>query len=291
MIDTICYVNGELVAKSKAMISIYDSGFQHGDGVYEGIRVYNRRVFMLDEHIKRLFESCKTLDIKLHVTPAEMKEIVLKTLRANDSTENVHMRLQVTRGLKSVTGMNPKLNISNPSIVLCVDYKPPVWNKAGVNLITASIRRCSPDLLDTKIHSCNQLGQIMACIEGNRQNADEPIMLDINGFVAETAGTTMFMVKDGVLLTPTPNYILPGLTRTLVMKMVTEAGRRVVERDLSVGEFYNADEVFITGTQGEITPVAEIDGRKVGVALPGPFTKWIAEQYQILVSTTGVPID
>jgi len=291
MEDTICYVNGELVEKSKAMISIYDSGFQHGDGVYEGIRVYNRRVFMLDEHIKRLYESCKTIDIKLHVSPEQMREIVLKTLRANTTTENVHMRLQVTRGLKKITGMNPKLNISNPSIVLCVDYKPPVWNKDGVKLITASLRRYPPNLLDPKIHSCNQLNQIMACIESNRQNADEPIMLDINGFVAETAGTTMFMVKDDTLYTPTTNYILPGITRELVMKMTQEADRKVVERDISVGEFYNADEVFITGTQGEITPVAEIDGRKVGSSLPGPFTAWISDKYFDFVSKTGVPID
>ena len=290
MSETICYVNGEFVEKSKAKISVYDSGFQHGDGVYEGIRVYNERVFMLDEHIKRLYESCKIIDICLHIAPEEMREIVLKTLRANTCVENVHMRLQVTRGLKKVTGMNPRLNISHPSIVLCVDYKPPVWNKEGVKLVTVSIRRSPPSILDTKIHSCNQLNQIIACIEGNRQNADEPIMLDVNGFVAETAGTTMFMVKDDVLLTPSTNYILPGITRGLVINMAREAGVLVVERDISVGEFYIADEAFITGTQGEITPISEIDGRTIGNKLPGRFTSWVSEEYRKLVNSKGVPI-
>jgi branched-chain amino acid aminotransferase len=290
MHDTVCYVNGELLRKSEAKISIYDSGFQHGDGVYEGIRVYNDRVFMLDEHIQRLYESCKAIDIRLHVSPDEMREIVLKTLRANPSVENVHMRLQVTRGAKTVTGMNPKLNYSDPSIVLCVDHKPPVWNKSGVKLITASIRRSPPSVLDTKIHSCNQLNQILACIEANRQNADEPIMLDINGFVAETAGTTMFMAKGGILYTPTENYILPGITRRLVMTMARARGIPVVERDITVTEFYNADEAFITGTQGEITPIAEIDGRSIGLDLPGPLTIIFSDQYRELINQTGVPI-
>lgn len=290
MIDTICYVNGKLVKKSQAVISIYDSGFQHGDGVYEGIRVYNDKVFMLEEHIKRLYESCKSIDITLPISTEEMKKIVLHTFRENQGIPHLYMRLQVTRGLKKITGMNPRLNIYKPTIVCCVDSKPPVWNKAGITLITASVRRCPPDFLDSKIHNCNQLGQILACIESNMYHADEPIMLDINGFVAETAGTTLFMIKDGILFTPTDKYIMPGITRRLVLDIFQKQGYKTIEKDLSVHDFYNADEVFITGTQGEITPVVKIDGKKIGDTIPGIYTKWIAQKYHELTASLGTPL-
>ena len=291
--NTIIFVNGELVEKFKAVISVYDSGFQHGDGVYEGIRVYDNRIFMLDEHIKRLYESCKSLDIEIGVTPNEMKDIVIKTVRANREKgfENLHIRLQITRGLKAQTGMNPKYNISKASIIACVDVKPPIFNKKGIKLITSTLRRYPPFLLDSKIHDCNQLNQIMANIESNRQGADEAIMLDINGFVAETNSTTIFMVKDGKLLTPTADHILVGITREILMEVAKQNNIQVIERNISVAEFYNADEVFICGTVGEIVPVYEIDGKTIGNSVPGEITTWLSEKYREQTSQLGTIIE
>jgi branched-chain amino acid aminotransferase len=289
--DTIVYVNGKLAKKSEAVISVYDSGFMHGDGVYEGIRVYQDRVFKLEEHIKRLYEAAKAIDLEISITQEEMKQIVLKTLRANTLRHHLHIRLMVTRGRKRVTGMNPRFNVGKPSIVVLVDYKEPIFSKEGVTLITSILRRFPPNILDAKIHHMNQLNQIMACIEASRQGADEAIMLDDQGFVAETNGTTILMVKDGILLTPTTKYIIVGITRGLIMKIAAEKGVTVIEQDLSLYEFYNADEVFICGTVGEIVPVKEIDGKRIGTKIPGHITRMLMETYIEITLSEGTPID
>ncbi len=291
--DTIVYVNGEFCRKSEAKISIYDSGFQHGDGVYEGIRVYGNRIYMLREHVKRLYESCKTLNIEVSVSQEEMIEICKETIRRNIAIgiENIHIRLQVTRGQKGMTGMNPHMNITNCSIVLCVDEKKPIFNKAGVKLITSTFKRYTPHYLDAKIHDCNQLNQIMAVMEANRQGADEAIMLDELGFVSETNSCTLLMVKDNTLLLPTGDYILIGITRKTLMEIAREQGMGVVERNLSVHEFYNADEVFMCGTVGEITPVYEIDGRTIGLEVPGPCTQMFGREYAKKTAKYGIPVE
>ena len=289
--DTIVYVNGKFVKKSLAFISVYDSGFMHGDGVYEGIRVYQGKAFMLEDHIKRLFESAKTIDIDIGITQEEMKKIVIDSVKANKIRDNVHIRLMVTRGEKIVSGMNPKYNIGEASIVVLYDYKPPIYNKSGVKLITSTLRRAAPYFLDPKIHSMNQLNQIMASIEANRQGADEAIMLDINGFVAETNGTTIFMVKDDIFLTPTIDYILAGITRKYLIELAKEKGYKVIERNISISEFYNADEVFICGTVGEVVPVSEIDGKKIGERVPGKYTNWLMHEYKKLTSEMGTPVE
>jgi len=289
--DTIVYVNGNFIKKSLACISVYDSGFMHGDGVYEGIRVYQGKIFMLEEHIKRLFESAKTIDINIGITQEEMKKIVIDLVKANKIRDNIHIRLMVTRGKKRITGMNPKVNIGEASIVVLYDYKPPIFNKSGVKLITSTLRRAAPYFLDPKIHSMNQLNQIMTSIEANRQGADEAIMLDINGFVAETNGTTIFMVKDEMFLTPTIDYILVGITRNILIGLVKEKGYEVIERNISISEFYNADEVFICGTVGEIVPVLEIDDKKIGERVPGKYTNWLMNEYRKLTSEMGTLVE
>lgn len=291
--DTILYVNGEFVKKSEAVISVYDSGFQHGDGVYEGIRAYDRRVYMLDEHLKRLYESCKTLDITVGKTPEEVREIVKELVRRNLDLgiRDIHMRLQVTRGFKAQTGMHPSLNISPASIVICVDEKPPIFNKEGVKLITSTLKRYSPLYMDPKIHCCNQLNQIMAAIEALRQGADEAVMLDQNGFVAETNSTNLQMIKDGVLIMPTADCQLPGITRRTMKQIAAQCGMPVEERNISLSEFYNADEVFICGTVGEVAPVCEIDGKPIGQTVPGPFTSELSVRYRELTKQYGVSID
>jgi len=289
--DTIVYVNGNFVKKSLAYISVYDSGFMHGDGVYEGIRVYQGKVFMLGEHIKRLFESAKTIDIDIGITQEEMKKIVIDLVKANKIRDNIHIRLMITRGRKRVSGMNPRFNIGKASIVVLYDYKPPIYSKSGVKLITSTLRRAAPYFLDSKIHHMNQLNQIMASIEANRQGADEAIMLDINGFVAETNGTTIFMIKDGIFYIPTTDYILVGITRKYLIELAKEKGYKVIERNISISEFYNADEVFICGTVGEVIPVSEIDGKKIGERVPGKYTNWLMNEYKKMTSKLGTPAE
>lgn len=291
--DTILYVNGDFVRKSEAVISVYDSGFQHGDGVYEGIRAYDRRVYRLDEHIKRLYESCYTLGIEIGKTKDEMKQIVKELVKRNIEAgfHDIHMRLQVTRGFKAQTGMHPTLNITQSSIVICVDQKPPIFNKDGITLITTWLKRYSPSYMDPKIHCCNQLNQIMAACEAIRQGADEAIMLDQNGYVAETNSTNLQMIKDGALVLPTLDSQLPGITRRTMIQIAKDMGMEVQERNVSVSEYYNADEVFICGTVGEIVPVKMIDGKKIGQQVPGPITVKFAEEYKKMTETLGESID
>lgn len=291
--DTILYVNGDFVKKSEAVISVYDSGFQHGDGVYEGIRAYGRKVYRLDEHIKRLYESCYTLGIDIGKTKDEMKEIVKELIRRNLDAgfTDLHMRLQVTRGFKAQTGMHPTLNVTNASIVICVDQKPPIFNKEGITLVTTWLKRYSPSYMDPKIHCCNQLNQIMAACEAIRQGADEAIMLDQNGYVAETNSTNLQMIKDGVLILPTLDSQLPGITRKTMIQIAKEMGMEVQVRNVSVSEYYNADEVFICGTVGEVVPVKMIDGKKIGTQIPSPITEKFSQEYKKMTETLGVSID
>ena len=291
--DTILYVNGDFVKKSEAVISVYDSGFQHGDGVYEGIRAYGRKVYRLDEHIKRLYESCYTLGIDIGKTKDEMKEIVKELIRRNLDAgfTDLHMRLQVTRGFKAQTGMHPTLNVTNASIVICVDQKPPIFNKEGITLVTTWLKRYSPSYMDPKIHCCNQLNQIMAACEAIRQGADEAIMLDQNGYVAETNSTNLQMIKDGALILPTLDSQLPGITRKTMIQIAKEMGMEVEVRNVSVSEYYNADEVFICGTVGEVVPVKRIDGKKIGTQIPGPITEKFSQEYKKMTETLGVSID
>lgn len=291
--DTILYVNGDFVKKSEAVISVYDSGFQHGDGVYEGIRAYGRKVYRLDEHIKRLYESCYTLGIDIGKTKDEMKEIVKELIRRNLDAgfTDLHMRLQVTRGFKAQTGMHPTLNVTNASIVICVDQKPPIFNKEGITLVTTWLKRYSPSYMDPKIHCCNQLNQIMAACEAIRQGADEAIMLDQNGYVAETNSTNLQMIKDGALILPTLDSQLPGITRKTMIQIAKEMGMEVQVRNVSVSEYYNADEVFICGTVGEVVPVKMIDGKKIGTQIPGPITEKFSQEYKKMTETLGMSID
>ena len=291
--DTIIYVNGDYVRKSEAVISVYDSGFQHGDGVYEGIRTYGRKVYRLEEHLKSLNESCYTLGIDVGKTKEELTEIVKELIRRNIDAgfHDLHMRLQVTRGFKVQTGMHPTLNITTSSIVICVDQKPPIFNKEGITLVTTWLKRYSPSYMDPKIHCCNQLNQIMAACEAIRQGADEAIMLDQNGFVAETNSTNLQMIKDGVLVLPTIDSQLPGITRKTMIQIAKQLGMEVEERNVTVSEYYNADEVFICGTVGEVVPVKMIDGKKIGKQVPGPITEKFAEEYRKLTETLGVSID
>lgn len=307
--DTILYVNGAFVPKSRAVISVYDSSVQHGDGVYEGIRVYGRRILMLREHLRRLYASCRSLGIAFDIPEAELTDILRELVRRNlaAGVHDIHIRLEVSRGLKRQTGMHPSLNVTPYSLIICVDEKPPIFDKRGVRLVTSTFRRYAPDYLDPKIHSCNQLNQILAAAEALRQGADEAVMLDQNGFIAETNSANLQLIRDDELVMPTCDALLPGITRSIVKSIVRELGLVVVERNVSLSELYNADEAFICGTVGEIAPVAEVDGHRIGggfgavgadaptlpgePALPGPWTRRLSEAYRAFVLTHGVPVD
>lgn len=284
------YVNGRLLPRAEAMVSVFDAGFQSGDGVWETFRIYGGRVFQLAAHINRLFDSAKAVDLDLGMSPEEIREALFATLRANGLHDNAHVRLMVTRGERRTSGMDPRLALGKPTFVLIAEHKPPIFDKAGLRLVTASTRRPSPDALDPKIHHSNQLNSILAKIESNRAGADDALMLDQQGFVAESCTANIFIVKHDQISTPFANACLHGITRGLVLRLARDAGIPIVERDISLLEVHTADEVFLTGTIGEIVPVIQVDGRTIGTGEPGPVTERVSELHRALTLREGTPI-
>lgn len=258
------YVGGSVVPRNEAKISVFDSAVQGGDAVWEGLRLYNGRIFCLSQHLQRLRESAKALAF-LHIPSVdEIKQAIAQTLKANNMTDGVHIRLTLTRGEKITSGMDPRLNQSGSCLIVLAEWKPPVYdNTQGISLVTAQIRRNSPQTLDSKIHHNNLLNNILAKIEANYAGADDALMLDLYGFVAETNATNVFMVKNNTLYTPLPDACLPGITRGIVLQIAEQLNILTRERNLTVTELYNADQVFTTGTMGELTPVTSIDGRMI----------------------------
>jgi branched-chain amino acid aminotransferase len=258
------WVKDRLYPRNEARVSVFDSAVQGGDAVWEGLRIYNGQVFMMEQHIDRLLSSAHTLLFANIPSRDEVKNAIFATLQANQMRDQSHIRLTLTRGEKITSGMDPRLNQFGCTLIVLAEWKPPVYdNQTGVRLVTSSIRRNNPQFLDSKIHHNNLLNNILAKIEANVAGADDALMLDMNGFVAETNATNLFMVKKGKLYTPFADACLPGITRALVLEMAQELKIPYMERNLSVAEFYNADEVFTSGTMGELTPVREIDGRVI----------------------------
>ena len=261
--DIKVWVNG-LCSRQEAKVSVFDSAVQGGDAVWEGIRIYDGYAFMLEHHIDRMHYSAHALAFTHVPTRDEIKAAIYATLEANNMRHNAHIRLTLTRGEKITSGMDPRLNQMGPTLIVLAEHKPPVYNNTkGVKLITSAIRRNNPQFLDSKIHHNNLLNNILAKIEANVAGADDAVMLDMNGFVAETNATNMFMVKNHQLFTPLPDACLPGITRKLVLEMAAELNIPAQEKNLSLTEFYNADEAFTTGTMGELTPIKEMDGRQI----------------------------
>jgi branched-chain amino acid aminotransferase len=258
------WVGTGLVSRQQARVSVFDSVVQGGDAVWEGIRIYNGYAFMLEEHISRLMESAHALAFAAIPSREYVRQAIFATLLSNGMRNEAHIRLTLTRGEKITSGMDPRLNQLGCTLIVAAEWKPPVYdNTQGIRLITSSIRRNNPQFLDSKIHHNNLLNNILAKIEANVAGADDALMLDMNGFVAETNATNLFMVKKQTLYTPFADACLPGITRQLVITMAGELGISLIEKNLSLTEFYTADEVFTTGTMGELTPVREIDGRSI----------------------------
>jgi branched-chain amino acid aminotransferase len=286
-LDVIVNVGGRLTHRNAAAVSPFDSAVQGGDAVWEGLRLYRGRIFRLAEHLARLRRSAKALAFDTVPSDEEITEQVRRTLRANGMTDNVHIRLTLTRGEKVTSGMDPRLNRSGPTLIVLAEHKAPVYDLAGITLITSSVRRPPPDCLDPKIHHNNLLPSILAKIEANAAGADDAVMLDHRGFVAETNATHLFLVTGGRLGTPAALACPEGITRATVLELAAQAGLPCDVRDFSLTDFYNADEVFVTGTMGGLVPVTAIDGRAIGDGKPGPVTARLMELFADLVARTG----
>ncbi len=276
------WVGDRLMDRSEAKVSVFDSSVQGGDAIWEGLRVYKEGVFCLDHHLRRMRESAKALAFESVPSDPTIKSAIKATLQANEMTEDTHIRLTLTRGEKVTSGMDPRLNQKGPCLIVLAEWKPLVYdNEKGIKVITSTQRRNNPQYLDSKIHHANLLNNILAKVQANFANVDAAIMLDHQGFVAELNDTNLFMAKEGVLYTPYADACLHGITRGLVMDLARKLDLPVFEKNLSLVEFYNADEVFATGTMGELTPIQEIDGRKIenksGQLLRGRLQKAFAE--------------
>ncbi len=288
--DILVHVGGELLPRSEAKVSVFDSVVQGGDAVWEGLRAYNGRIFALDAHLDRLFDSAHALAFKGVPTRAEVEAAVLETFRANGMFDGAHARLTLTRGPKVTSGMSPLNNGAGCTLIVLAEWKPPVFGQASLRLVSSAIRRNSPSTLDSKIHHNNLLNNILAKIEADLAGVDDAVMLDLNGFVAETNATNLVAVRHGKVITPSADACLPGITRGIVLDLAREAGYDVTERNVSLVELYTADEVFTTGTMGELAPVSEIDGRIVGGGVVGPVTRDLQERFAGLAARSGTPI-
>lgn len=288
--DILIYVNGELKPRDDARVSVFDSVVQGGDAVWEGLRVYRGRIAAFSAHLTRLQNSAKALAFAAVPTSEDVRAAVFETLKANDMRDGAHIRLTLTRGEKITSGMNPRLNQSGCSLIVLAEWKPPVYSDEGIRVITASIRRNTPSCLDSKIHHNNLLNNILAAIEANVAGADSAVMLDLHGFISETNDTNIFMVRSGTVCTPHADACLPGLTRQMVIDLCREQDIPVMERNLSLTELYTADEVFTTGTMGELTPVLEADGRVIGNGTVGEMTRRLQKLHREVAWRDGEEI-
>ncbi|HET9895307.1 MAG TPA: aminotransferase class IV [Streptosporangiaceae bacterium] len=288
--NLIVNVGGRLTHRDEAGVSPFDSAVQGGDAVWEGLRLHNGRIFRLTEHLARLRRSAQALAFESVPPDEEIIEQLSRTLAANSMTDGVHIRLTLTRGVKITSGMDPRLNQAGPTLIVLPEFKAPVYAATGITLITSSIRRPPPDSMDPKIHHNNLLPSILAKIEANVAGADDAIMLDHRGFVAETNATHVFCVTGGVLGTPTAAACPEGITRAAVLELAALAGIECAIGDYSMTQLYTAGEVFVTGTMGGIAPVIKIDGRVVGDGEPGPVTGRLTAMLAELTATSGTEV-
>jgi branched-chain amino acid aminotransferase len=288
--DLIVSVGGKLAHRDQAGISPFDSVVQGGDAVWEGLRLYGGRIFRLEEHLARLRRSAQALAFAQIPADEEIIGEIRRTLAANQMTDNVHIRLTLTRGVKITSGMDPRLNQSGPTLIVLPEHKAPVYDAGGITLITSSVRRTAPDSLDPKIHHNNLLTSILAKIEANVAGADDAVMLDQRGFVAETNATHIFLITGSILGTPTTAACPEGITRQAVLDLAVGAGLTSAVGDYSLAQLYAADEVFVTGTMGGLTPVLALDGRPIGAGKPGPVTALLTELFADLTASSGTQV-
>jgi branched-chain amino acid aminotransferase len=282
--DIRIYVNGGLYPRERAVVSVFDSGFVLGDGVWEGLRVHNGRIAFLGAHLDRLYEGAKAIDLDVGMSRAALTQALYETLSANHMSEGVHIRLMVTRGLKSTPYQDPRASIGPATVVIIPEYKVPRPETLtqGVRLFTVHVRRGAPDVLDPKLNSHSKLNCVTACIQATKAGADEALMLDPHGFVATCNSTHFFIVRHGEVWTSSGDYCLPGITRANVLRLCRENGIPSFEKNFSLTEAYGAQEAFVTGTYAGIAPVTEIDGRAISAGR-GPMVERLQQLYLSLI--------
>jgi branched-chain amino acid aminotransferase len=288
--DLIVNINGRLFNRDEAGISPFDSAVQGGDAVWEGLRLYNGRIFKLYEHLDRLHRSAVALSFP-EIPPREkIIEEIKRTLAANKMRDGVHIRLTLTRGVKITSGMDPRLNQSGPTLIVLAEHKDPVYAKTGLTLVTSKIQRPPPEILDARIHHANLLNSILAKIEANNAGADDALMLDMRGFVAETNATHVFIVRNGELATSLVVACPEGITRATVLEICVAEKIACVETDLTLEDVYRADEMFCTGTMGELASVIKVDDRIIAGGKVGRMTKRLSDLYAQRTAIEGVQV-
>lgn len=286
--DLLVNINGNLEHRDRAGISPFDSAVQGGDAVWEGLRLYHGRIFKLEQHLDRLYRSAAALAFRDLPLRENIVHEIKRTLAANGMVDGVHVRLTLTRGVKVTSGMDPRLNQSGPTLIVIAEHKAPVYSQAGLTLVTSAIRRPSPEILDPRIHHANLLNSILAKIEANAAGADDALMLDTRGFVAETNATHLFFVRDGGLTTSRVVACPDGITRATILEICGAEKIPFEECDISLREAYESSEVFCTGTMGEVAAVTAIDGRTIGNGTVGPMTQKLSALYAKRTATEGV---
>jgi branched-chain amino acid aminotransferase len=274
-------INGELFVRDEARVSVFDSGFVLGDGIWEGLRVHHGKVAFLDQHLDRLYEGAKALDMDMEVTPQQLRERIYRVLEENAMHEGVHIRLMVSRGIKATPYQDPRITITPPTIVIIPEYKEalPETARKGIRLFTVHVRRGYPDVQDPKLNSHSKLNCITACIQAAKAGADEALMLDPHGFVATCNSTHFFIVRKGEVWTSTGDYCLGGITRGNVVQLCEQNDIPVRQKNFSLTDVYGANEAFVTGTFAGLAPVAEIDGRVIGDGQRGPMVEKLQQLY------------
>jgi branched-chain amino acid aminotransferase len=286
------YLNGALVARDDAQVSVLDAGFVLGDGVWEGLRVHNGRILFLKPHLDRLYAGARAIALDIGKSPSELTAAIQQTLNANGMRHGVHIRLMITRGKKKAPNQDPRNALGKPTIVIIAEYKEPspAIVTQGLNLFTSTIRCTPADMFDMRINSHSRLSLIMALNQAIAAGADEALMLDPHGFVSSCNATNFFFVRGSQVCTSTGDFCFNGITRENVITLCRNENIPIRLANFSLGDVYNADEAFVTGTFGGITPVRSIDGRQLPAALPGPMTKRLRERYAVLKDVEAVGV-
>jgi len=280
------YVNGELVPRAEAKVSVFDGGYLVGDGVWESLRLHEGVFVFLDRHLDRLMQGAKAIALDVGMTRQELTGALRRTVEANGMTTGVHVRLMVTRGVKATPSQDPRLTVGGPTIVIIAEHKlaSPATRETGIRLLTSTVRRGSPDYLDPRLNCHSKLHEVIALTQALAAGADEALMLDIHGFVSTCNATNFFMVRKGEVWTSTGQYCMNGITRGVVLELCGENGITARQKNFSLTDVYDADEAFVTGTFGGLTPVTEVDGRTIGLAREGEVTRRLGKLYRAAVA-------
>ena len=286
------FINGAFYHREDAKISVFDSGYLVGDGVWEGFRVHSGRLLFIDEHFNRLWQGAKAIGLKINFSKKQLLENILKTLEVNEMNDGIHVRVMLTRGIKKTPSQDPRLTIGPPNLVIIAEHKIACSESKskGITLFTSTIRRGSPDYLDPKLNCHSKLHEVQALVQAIEAGADEALMLDVNGFVSTCNATNFFMVKNGEVWTSTGDYCMNGITRQNIINICKANEISCHEKNFSLTDVYDADEAFVTGSFGGVTPVKKIDGRAIGELKTGPITLNLNHLYQELINRLATKV-